>query len=180
VVDLLSPLIGGEADVVLGSRFLGSMTYRAGVLRRAGMALFGAIVASLTGQRVTDPTSGFQAMNRRALTFFSRENYPSDYPDADALLLLHYAGFRVVEVPVCMHDRLSGASMHSGWRVFYYTVKMLLAILTVLMRRRTLTTPNSERGNVGAGAGLTDRSSLHPALGSPQGANDAGQSGSGP
>ena len=140
IPELLGPVMAGEADLVLGSRFLGSMTYRPGPLRRAGMALFGAIVACFTGQRVTDPTSGFQAMNRGVLRFFARDNYPADYPDADTLLLLHYAGFRVAERPVRMHGRLSGAAMHSGWKVFYYIVKMFLAIFTVFLRRKTIGT----------------------------------------
>ena len=138
IPDLLGPVMAGEADLVLGSRFLGTMTYRPGPMRRVGMALFGAIVACFTGQRVTDPTSGFQAMNRAVLGFFARDNYPADYPDADTLLLLHYAGFRVAERPVRMHSRLSGAAMHGGWKVLYYIVKMFLAIFTVLLRHKTI------------------------------------------
>jgi len=67
-------------------------------------------------------------------------------------LLLHYAGFRVVEVPVRMRDRLAGASMHSSWRIIYYIFKMLLSILTVLLRHRTLGTANHPP-NSGAATG---------------------------
>jgi hypothetical protein len=76
-------------------------------------------------------------MNRKVLRFFARDNYPSDYPDTDTLLLLHYAGFCVVEVPVRIRGRLAGTSMHSSWKVFYYVFKMFLSILMVLLRQKT-------------------------------------------
>lgn len=137
IPDLLAPVVAGETDVAIGSRFMGLGDYRMGWARRLGISLFGAIVARCTGRRVTDPTSGFQALNRRVLCFFARDNYPSDYPDADTLLLLHYAGVRVTEVPVRMYDRLSGVSMHASWKVFYYIFKMFLSMFVVLLRQKT-------------------------------------------
>ena len=144
IPDLLAPVWAGTVDVAVGSRFLGAVEYQAGWARRAGMALFAAIASRFTGQRVTDPTSGFQVLTAPVLAFFARDNYPADYPDADTLLLLHYAGFTVAEVPVCMRSRLSGISMHSSWKVVYYIFKMFLAIFIVLLRRKTLRLPASE------------------------------------
>jgi glycosyltransferase involved in cell wall biosynthesis len=137
VVDLLRMVCDGHADVALGSRFRGRMEYRTTFAKRAGMALFGKLVSRITGQRITDPTSGFQAMNREVMTFLSTDNYPVDYPDADTILLLHFAGFQVREVPVVMRERLSGESMHSSWKPLYYIVKMCLSILIVLLRQQT-------------------------------------------
>lgn len=134
---LLAPVAAGEADVAIGSRFLGRAEYSVGWPRRLGMALFGGIVARITGRRVTDPTSGFQALNRRVLSLFARDDYPSDYPDADTLLTMHYAGLCVVEVPVTMRERLAGVSMHASWRTIYYTLKMVLSIFIVFLRSRT-------------------------------------------
>jgi hypothetical protein len=71
------------------------------------------------------------------MRFFADDNYPVDYPDADTLLILHYAGFRVIEVPVTMRERLSGVSMHSGLKPIYYVSKMFLAIAMVLLRQKT-------------------------------------------
>ena len=113
------------------------MTYQASGIRRLGMRFFAAIASSLTGRRVTDATSGFQAMTGEVMAFFAEENYPSDYPDADTLIMLHYAGFRVQEVPVTMHDRISGKSMHNSIKSLYYIVKMLLSITIVFFRYRT-------------------------------------------
>lgn len=134
---LLEPVLAGTADVAIGSRFLGSMEYKTTWSKRMGMRIFAAIVAHFTHRTVTDPTSGFQALNREALEFFARDNYPSDYPDADTLLLLNYAGFRVAEVPVRMRSRIAGVSMHNSWKIFYYIFKMFLAVFIVVLRQTT-------------------------------------------
>lgn len=135
---LLAPLEQG-ADVALGSRFLGRMEYNAGWARRAGMGIFRAIVRRVTRRPFTDPTSGYQAMTREVMEFFARDNYPTDFPDADTLIVLHHAGFNVVEVPVVVRARISGTSMHAGWKPIYYVIKMLLSIFVVLLRKQTHT-----------------------------------------
>jgi hypothetical protein len=136
--DLLAPVLRGEADVAIGSRFLGEATYRIPALRRLGMRVFERIVTFVTRRRFSDPTSGYQAMNGKVLAFFARDNYPSDFPDADTIILLVLAGFRVQEVPVVMRARTTGASMHSNLKAFYYVSKMVLAIFMVLVRRKML------------------------------------------
>ena len=134
---LADTVASGRADVAIGSRFRGRMDYHQPWIKRTGMALFAWTVSRITGRRVTDPTSGYQALNADALRFFAFDNYPADYPDADTLLILHYAGFRVIEVPVTMRRRLSGVSMHRGWKPIYYVGKMWLAIAMVVLRQKT-------------------------------------------
>lgn len=134
---LLAVVREGRADMALGSRFLGTMTYRNSALRALGQRFFRTIVRLLIRQSITDPTGGFQALTHEAMAFFSRDNFPSDYPDADTLLLFRYAGFTVEEVPVTIHARLSGTSMHAGWKPLYYIVKMLFAIFIVVLRHKT-------------------------------------------
>jgi hypothetical protein len=134
---LAEAVASGQADVAVGSRFRGRMDYRQPWVKRVGMAVFAWTVSKITRREVTDPTSGFQALNAEALRFFAFDNYPVDYPDADTLLLLHFAGFRVVEAPVTMRERISGVSMHGGWKPFYYVLKMWLAIAMVLLRQQT-------------------------------------------
>ena len=131
---LLAPVAAGDADVAIGSRFLGEVAYRIPAARRVGMRFFAKVATLITGQRFSDPTSGYQAMNRKAFAYFSRDNYPSDFPDADAIVCLVLAGFRVVEVPVRMLPRLKGVSMHSNLRSVYYVSKMILSILMVALR----------------------------------------------
>jgi glycosyltransferase involved in cell wall biosynthesis len=135
---LLEPVLAGDADVVIGSRFLGRAEYRIPGLRRLGMNVFGSIVTFVTRRRFSDPTSGFQALGRPVLRFFARDHYPSDFPAADTHILLVLAGFRVREVPVVMRARIAGSSMHSNLRAFYYVSKMMLSILMVLLRLKRL------------------------------------------
>ncbi len=131
---LLAVMERGETDVVIGSRFLTDGAYRPGMTRGAGMRTFRLLAFLLTGARFTDVTSGFKALNRRALDFFVAERYPTDYPDADVLMMLTRAGFRITEVPVRMYPRARGRSQHAGLRPVYYVFKMLLSMLLTLLR----------------------------------------------
>lgn len=132
---LLAVLARDAADVVLGSRFLDESSYWAGLARQAGMRLFGLLAYLLTGVRFTDVTTGYQALTRPVLEFFATERYPADFPDADVLVMLTRAGFRITEVPVRMYPKAGGRSMHSGLRPFYYVFKMLLSLLLTPLRR---------------------------------------------
>jgi glycosyltransferase involved in cell wall biosynthesis len=134
---LAAVVADGTTDVAIGSRFRGEMQYHQPWVKRAGMSIFASTVSRITGRPVTDPTSGFQALNAAALQFLAYDNYPVDYPDADTLLVLHYAGFRVTEVPVTMRARISGVSIHGGLKPFYYVAKMWLAIAMVQLRHKT-------------------------------------------
>lgn len=130
-----------DADVVIGSRFLdGDGHYRASAARKAGIALFSRVASLIMGQSVTDPTSGFQVMTADVARFFCTDVYPSDYPDADILILLHRSGFKVHEVGVRMKPSES-PSMHTGHRSIYYVYKMWLSILVTLLRRRSVLEP---------------------------------------
>jgi glycosyltransferase involved in cell wall biosynthesis len=136
LVDVLEPVRNEEADVAIGSRFLSTNAYKSPVARRVGSALFGSLASAITGKRVTDPTSGFWAMNREAIRLCARDSFPHDYPDADVLIALHRAGLRMEEVPVRMFPRADGPSMHGGLRPFYYVFKMSLSIFLELFRKR--------------------------------------------
>ncbi len=135
---LLAELRDG-ADVVVGSRFLHAGSYRPPVARRLGMALFGGVASILSGMKLTDPTSGFQGLSRRALVFYAHDRYPHDYPDADVLSMVARAGLILREVPVRMHEAPDGKSMHAGiWKPIYYALRMSLALALVPLRRERL------------------------------------------
>jgi glycosyltransferase involved in cell wall biosynthesis len=124
-----------DADVVVGSRFLEAGSYRPPLLRRVGMWIFGRLATTLSGRRVTDPTSGFQAISREALRFYAHERYPADYPDADVLAMGARSGLRLAEVPVRMLASPDGKGMHEGIvRPFYYVFRMSLALALVPLR----------------------------------------------
>ena len=135
IAALLAPVVAGEADITIGSRFLGN-SYRPPLSRRLGMALFRRIVFLVTGSAITDTTSGYQAFNSEVIRFFATDIFPVDYPDADMLIMLHRAGFRISEVPVRMFENSEGTSMHSGLKPLYYMFKMLLSICVTLMREK--------------------------------------------
>ncbi|MCP4640698.1 MAG: glycosyltransferase family 2 protein [bacterium] len=138
-IELLLDRVRSDAcDLCIGSRFLEGQTYTIPLLRRAGMIVFRRLASLLTGATVTDPTSGFQAMNGKVVDFFCRDLYPTDYPDTDVLVLLHRHGFRVAEAPVVMHPDASGATIHSGLRPVYYLFKMALDIPLNLLRKEKL------------------------------------------
>lgn len=131
---LFQPLAAGTADMVIGSRFLIPGTYRAPIFRMLGIRLFSFIVSRILGTPVTDSTSGFRAANRRVIEFFSRI-YPDDYPEVEALVLLHKINLQMTEVAVTMRDRTGGRSSITAFRSAYYTIKVLLAIFIDLMKK---------------------------------------------
>jgi len=137
IEDLLRGVKSGDVDVAIGSRFLSNKKYRTSLPRKLGMKLFGSIASLIMGQKVTDPTSGFQALNRKAIKFYGSDIFPCDYPDADAIIMLHRAGLRIKEVPVIMHYDNRSKSMHRGLGICYYIFKMFLSIFVTLLREKS-------------------------------------------
>lgn len=140
ILEMLNLIEGGEADIVIGSRFLMENGYRAPLVKRVGMVLFGTVASWVTGQKVSDPTSGYQTMNRKAFCFCAGDVYPSDFADADVLIMFHRAGFRVREVAVRMYPSANKRSrylnMYSFLTPVYYIFKMSLAVFVSLLRER--------------------------------------------
>ena len=132
----LEPLQNNEADIVIGNRWNGN--YSHSFFRRIGQKLFAILVYALSGFHTNDSTSGFQGLNRRAISFFVSGIFPHDYPDADVILMSSFAGLRIKEVPVKMLMRTDGISMHSGIKPFYYVIKMLLSIFIVCLNKKVL------------------------------------------
>jgi glycosyltransferase involved in cell wall biosynthesis len=134
---ILRPVLADEADVAVGSRFIGGAGYRSSRSRRAGIRLLAWIVSALTRQRITDPTSGFQAVNRLGIRLFAAD-YPHDYPEAEATVMVFKHRLRLQEVPVTMRARESGRSSITTVHSVYYMVKVVLAIFVALFRRKAV------------------------------------------
>ncbi|MEA2145335.1 MAG: hypothetical protein QOG59_922, partial [Solirubrobacteraceae bacterium] len=125
-------------DMVCGSRFITEdYRYPAPISRRTGIHLFAFTLTRILGQRISDPTSGFRLYNRRAIALFARD-YPHDYPEVEAVLMLHANQLRMREVAVHMHQRASGRSSITRARSLYYMIKVSLALFVGLLRRRTV------------------------------------------
>jgi len=127
IARLTEPILAGRADLVIGSRFLEPTDYRMGLARTIGRKLFQRL-ARLSGLDVTDPTSGFQALDRAVLELYVGEFFPSDYPDVDVLLIGHRRGLRIEECSVVMHQATRPSTLHGGLRSFYYLYRLTLAL----------------------------------------------------
>jgi glycosyltransferase involved in cell wall biosynthesis len=141
---IIVPVLDGDADMVVGSRFTagGAADYRAPFLRRLGIRIFARVVSWVVGQRVTDTTSGFRAVNRLGIALFAAD-YPHDYPEVEATILAHKHRLRLREVPVGMRARGGGRSSITPVRSVYYMAKVLLAIFVGLFRKNA--TPLEDR-----------------------------------
>ena len=131
---LLKPLLSNKSDIVIGSRFLNRGNYKTPFLRRIGMWIFASVLSGIFGMRVTDTTSGFRAVNRRVIEFFAN-SYPDDYPEVEALVLLHRAGLMMLETPAIIRERNAGRSSITVVRSVYYMVKVLLAVFIALLKK---------------------------------------------
>jgi len=132
---LLAPIRAGDADLVIGSRFVDPAgTYRPPFARRMGIRVFARLVSLLGGQKVTDTTSGFSALDRTAIELFATE-YPHDYPEVESTLVALRSGLRLAQVQVDMRERQAGTSSITFVRSLYYIVKVMLALLVASLRR---------------------------------------------
>jgi glycosyltransferase involved in cell wall biosynthesis len=127
-------------DMVCGSRFLQDGEYPAPISRRTGIHIFAFLLSRIVEGRISDPTSGFRLYNRRAISLFARD-YPHDYPEVEAVLMLHFHRLRMVEVPVRMFERREGVSSISSGKSVVYMAKVLLAIFVGLARSRPVIEP---------------------------------------
>lgn len=125
---LIEPLLAGEADVVIGSRFLRREGFQSSRSRRIGINILSDLIWLCTGKRIRDVTSGFRAVNRRFITIYA-EDYPSDYPEPEAIITAVMHRGRVAEVPVVMKEREGGTSSITFRKSVYYMIKVTLAIL---------------------------------------------------
>jgi glycosyltransferase involved in cell wall biosynthesis len=142
---LLGPIDRGEADIVTGSRFAGGAgAYRPPFARRVGIVFFAKLVSLLTRQRVTDTTSGFQALNREGIALFASD-YPSDYPEVEATVLVFKHRLRLAEVPVRMRERAAGESSIGLLSSIYYMLKVTLALFLAMVRKYTLPAEEAAR-----------------------------------
>jgi glycosyltransferase involved in cell wall biosynthesis len=135
IMPLVKEVQSGSVDVAIGSRFLGEGEYRPTAFKKIGIIFFRIITSAITGNKITDPTSGFQALNRKAMILYASESYPVDFPDADVLVMLHKKGIMFKEVPVRMNQSAKQKTMPSGFVPLYYLFKMILSIFVTLLRK---------------------------------------------
>ena len=138
---LLQPVLNGEADLVIGSRFIPPfLGYRSSFVRRIGILFFANLISGMIRSRITDSTSGFQAFSRQAIQVFARD-YPCDFPEPESIVTAQKAGLRVREVPVQMRQRLAGRSSIRYLVTLYYMIKVTFAILINMIKKQKGVSP---------------------------------------
>ncbi len=132
---LIHALVNGQADMIVGSRFMEprKRRYRQSFIRKTGAWVLRASIRGLTGLTITDCTSGFRAANRKVIHAFAHW-YPEDYPEPEVILLLHRAGFKVRELPVRMRRRRSGQSSIRVLSGLFYVTKVVTCLLLDMVR----------------------------------------------
>lgn len=128
IKDMIDILDNGNCDIVIGSRFLEKNGFQSSKMRRTGIRFLDWLIKLTSRAVVTDATSGFRAVNRKFIEYYSRE-YPDDYPEPEAIVMAALNGGRVKEVPVIMHERGSGESSINMRKSVYYMIKVTLAII---------------------------------------------------
>ena len=130
---LIQPILNKQSDVVIGSRFLQKTGWKPPFLRRKGIQIIQIVNSILIKQKITDNTSGFRAYNKRSIDFLA-QNYPQDYPEPEAVVLLGKNKFKMIEIPVEMNPRLMGKSSIAGSKSIYYMIKVLFSIFLAFLR----------------------------------------------
>lgn len=129
---ILEPIKSKEVDIVIGSRFLSNSEFTSSPFRLIGIKIISFVLTIITQKKITDPTSGFCAMNKKAFEFFSR-NCAEDYPEPE--ILIYHKEFRIKEVPISISKRIDGVSSITPLKSIYYMVKVLFSLFVHIFRK---------------------------------------------
>jgi glycosyltransferase involved in cell wall biosynthesis len=136
---MVSMLLEGGADMVIGSRFCGGRPYRSPIGRRVGQLLCSLLTPVLIGYRIYDTTSGFKVLRSEACEALVDGTFLDFH--IETIVRLGLSGFSIVETPICAADRTRGRSMHSFTSFFTYPLQTALltvvAVVDSLFARRT-------------------------------------------
>jgi len=139
--ELVGKVEEGKADIIIGSRYVAPTGYVPSMSRRVGKSILSRLVSAIVGIGITDTTSGFRAANRKVIRVFAH-HYPEDYPEPEALVILHKSGLTAAEIAVEMHPRKGGRTSISPRHAAYYMIKVGLAIFIDIFRKFTHTPEN--------------------------------------
>lgn len=126
--DMLRILESGEANAVIGSRFVNKEGFQSSATRRMGINFLSGLGKVLTGVRLRDITSGYRMVDRTLIRIYA-EDYPSDYPEPEAMVIAAIYGCKIEECPVIMKERTGGASSINFKRSVYYMIKVSIAMI---------------------------------------------------
>lgn len=139
IPQICEPLISGQADMCIGTRYLdkSESKFQSTFMRRLGSSIISIFISIFTRKKITDPTSGFRAVNKKVIEEFAR-SYPTEYPEPESTVSLLVNGYTVQEVPVSMNERIGGVSSIRFLKTADYMIKVVLAIIidSISFRRR--------------------------------------------
>ena len=139
VPNICEPLVNGQADMCIGTRYLDKREseFQSTFMRRLGANIISAFIKILCKKKITDPTSGFRAVNKKVIEKFANE-YPTEYPEPESTVQLLVNKYKVVEVPVSMNERVGGVSSIRFGKTIDYMIKVVLAIIvdSISFKRR--------------------------------------------
>ncbi len=135
VKDIVEPIAKGEADMVIGSRFIKKIdTFKSTRTRRAGIVIISFFIKLVTGKKIYDTTSGFRAINKKIIKEFA-DSYPIEYPEPITTTEILKKGYKVSEKSVEMKEREGGVSSIGNWKSIYYMINVPLSIIMIGLRR---------------------------------------------
>ena len=139
VKKICEPLINGQADMCIGTRYLdkSSSKFQSTFMRRLGSNIISICIRIFCGKKITDPTSGFRAVNKKVIEEFAKE-YPKEYPEPESTVSLLVNKYKVEEIPVSMNEREGGTSFVTPLKSIDYMLKVILAIIidSISFRKR--------------------------------------------
>lgn len=133
---ILNPVVLGNADFVIGSRFLGDADYKPNLLRSISIGTICFLLRFLHGVKISDCTSGCQIYNRDVIEFFAKDT-KFEYSEIRAIWMANKAKFRIKEEFINMAERVHGVSSFSPRVAFIYMFKNIVdLILSVPIKLR--------------------------------------------
>ena len=130
IENLCKPIIEGKCNLCIGSRYLDDTTsgFKSTFMRRLGKDILSYILRITCHKKITDPTSGFRAVDKQIIQLFAND-YPTDYPEPESIVTILKQGYKVEEIPVNMKERMGGKSSIRIWKSVHYMIKVSLAII---------------------------------------------------
>lgn len=146
IVHMMEAIKQVNTDIVIGSRFLMNSTMDVGYIKLLILKFFRVLIYYITGNRVTDPTSGFQGLKHTVYETLASSNDFPDYPDTNLIIELILKNHKLREIPVNMYNREHGKSIHSGIKPIIYVLQIMLSIVVVVLKHKLLQRENKKNG----------------------------------
>ena len=132
---LLEEAKKGESDIIIGSRYLVDTGYPCPLFRRIGTKIFEGLIKLFCHEKIADPLSGFQCLNKKVIKLYAKKGEYPEYPDANLVIDMLYKGYKIKEVPVSMRLREAGESMHGGIiKPIKYMISMFYTIVLIVIK----------------------------------------------